>query len=97
MQRITKQKIIVDPGSQLSYQSHAKRQEHWVVISGNAEVVLDESEHKLGPGESIMIPVGAKHRMRNPGTEPLVFVEIQTGTYFGEDDIVRYEDDYNRA
>ncbi|MBC85895.1 MAG: mannose-1-phosphate guanylyltransferase/mannose-6-phosphate isomerase [Bdellovibrionaceae bacterium] len=90
-------KITVDPGAQLSYQSHAKRQEHWVVISGKAEVVLDGESNSLGPGESIMIPVGAKHRMRNPGTEPVVFVEVQTGTYFGEDDIVRYEDDYNRA
>ena len=90
-------KITVDPGAQLSYQSHAKRQEHWVVISGTAEVVLDGETHELGPGESIMIPVGAKHRMRNPADVPLVFVEVQTGSYFGEDDIVRYEDDYNRA
>lgn len=89
--------ITVDPGQQLSYQSHAKREEHWVVISGVAEVVLDEKVHSLKGGEHIFIPKGAKHRMRNPGKEPLVFVEVQTGSYFGEDDIVRYQDDYNRV
>lgn len=89
--------ITVDPGQQLSYQSHAKREEHWVVVSGQAEVVLDEKVHSLKGGEHIFIPKGAKHRMRNPGKEPLVFVEVQTGSYFGEDDIVRYQDDYNRV
>lgn len=89
-------RVTIDPGAQLSYQSHAKRSEHWVIISGRAEVVLNEKVIGLGPGESIHIPVGAKHRMRNPGDQPLVFVEVQTGSYFGEDDIVRYQDDYNR-
>ena len=89
--------ITVDPGQQLSYQSHAKREEHWVIVSGQAEVVLDEKVHSLKSGEHIFIPKGAKHRMRNPGKEPLVFVEVQTGSYFGEDDIVRYQDDYNRV
>ena len=89
--------ITVDPGQQLSYQSHQKRSEHWVVISGTAEVVLDDKVNKLGAGDYIFIPQGGKHRMRNPGTEPLVFVEVQTGSYFGEDDIERYEDDYNRV
>lgn len=88
--------ITVDPGQQLSYQSHQKRSEHWVIISGQAEVVLDDKVNKLSTGNYIFIPQGAKHRMRNPGTEPLVFVEVQTGSYFGEDDIQRYEDDYNR-
>jgi mannose-1-phosphate guanylyltransferase/mannose-6-phosphate isomerase len=89
--------ITVDPGQQLSYQSHKKRAEHWVVVSGMAEVVLNDKVHALKSGESIHIPLGAKHRMRNPGVSPLVFVEVQTGVYFGEDDIERYQDDYNRV
>jgi mannose-1-phosphate guanylyltransferase/mannose-1-phosphate guanylyltransferase/mannose-6-phosphate isomerase len=90
-------KITIDPGQQLSYQSHAKRSEHWVVISGRGEVTLNEKVIALLPGQSVHIPVGAKHRIRNPGQEPLIFVEVQTGSYFGEDDIVRYLDDYNRV
>ena len=90
-------RITVDPGAQLSYQSHNKRAEHWIVISGEAEVVLNDEVIPRGPGEHIYIPVNAKHRVRNNGTAPLVFVEVQTGSYFGEDDIIRYEDDYNRA
>jgi mannose-1-phosphate guanylyltransferase/mannose-6-phosphate isomerase len=89
-------RVTIDAGAQLSYQSHTKRSEHWVIISGRAEVILNEKTIPLSPGESIHIPVGAKHRMRNPGDQPLVFVEVQTGTYFGEDDIKRYADDYNR-
>lgn len=89
-------RITVDPGAQLSYQSHTKRNEHWIVISGKAEVTLNEKVIPLGAGESIYIPAGSKHRMRNPDTTPLIFVEVQTGSYFGEDDIVRYKDDYNR-
>jgi mannose-1-phosphate guanylyltransferase/mannose-6-phosphate isomerase len=90
-------RITIDPGAQLSYQSHAKRSEHWTVISGNGEVTLNEKKIPMVPGESIHIPVGAKHRIRNPGQAPLIFVEVQTGSYFGEDDIVRYLDDYNRV
>lgn len=89
--------ITVHAGHQLSYQSHKKRSEHWVVISGEAEVVLNDETHKLKPGDSIEIPQGSKHRMRNPGTTPLIFTETQTGSYFGEDDITRYEDDYSRV
>lgn len=89
-------RITIDPGARLSYQSHQQRAEHWVVISGLAEVTLNEKIIELKPGQSIDIPQGAKHRVRNPGTQPLILVEIQTGTYFGEDDIVRYQDDYNR-
>lgn len=89
-------KITVDPGQQLSYQSHDQRAEHWVVVSGEGEVVLNDEIKRLHPGESVYIPVKTKHRMRNPGTQPLVFVEVQTGAYFGEDDIVRYQDDYQR-
>jgi mannose-1-phosphate guanylyltransferase/mannose-1-phosphate guanylyltransferase/mannose-6-phosphate isomerase len=89
-------KITVDPGAQLSYQSHDQRSEHWVVVAGEGEIVLNDSVKTLRPGESIFIPAKAKHRMRNPGTQPLIFVEVQTGAYFGEDDIVRYQDDYRR-
>ncbi len=90
-------KITIDPGAQLSYQSHHQRAEYWVVISGQAELTLDEKKMAMQPGQSVYIPVGAKHRMKNSGNAPLVFIEIQTGAYFGEDDIVRYLDDYNRV
>ncbi len=89
-------KVTVDPGGQLSYQSHLHRSEHWVIISGQGQVVLNEKTIDVKAGEYIHIPAGAKHRIRNSSTEPLVFVEVQTGTYFGEDDITRYKDDYNR-
>lgn len=89
-------KITIDPGAQLSYQSHSHRSEHWVMIAGSAEVVLDEKVIPLARGQFVHIPEGSKHRIRNPGKTPLIFVEVQTGTYFGEDDIVRYQDDYNR-
>ena len=93
-----KSKVIrVDPGQQLSYQSHAKRAEHWVVIRGNPEVVLNDEVHRPKPGEHIYIPLGAKHRMRNTTKETVEFVEVQVGSYFGEDDIVRYQDDYKRS
>lgn len=93
-----KSKVIhVNPGQQLSYQSHKKRAEHWVIIKGHPEVVLNDVLHKLHPGENIYIPLGAKHRIRNPGNEVVEFVEVQVGTYFGEDDITRYQDDYKRS
>jgi mannose-1-phosphate guanylyltransferase/mannose-1-phosphate guanylyltransferase/mannose-6-phosphate isomerase len=94
-----KSKVIhVNPGQQLSYQSHAKRAEHWVIVQGTPEVVLNDVVHRLSPGESIYIPQGAKHRIRNPSKDVLVeFIEVQVGTYFGEDDIVRYQDDYQRS
>jgi mannose-1-phosphate guanylyltransferase/mannose-1-phosphate guanylyltransferase/mannose-6-phosphate isomerase len=89
--------IKVDPDAQLSYQSHSQRSEHWIIIEGQAEVVLDGETRQYSAGDHVFIPKGAKHRMRNPGEIPLVFVEVQTGSYFGEDDIVRYEDDYDRV
>jgi len=89
-------KITLDPGGRISYQTHAKRAEHWIVVAGRGEVTLDDKLISVGPGESVHIPVGAKHRIHNPEKSPLVFVEVQTGTYFGEDDIVRYQDDYSR-
>ncbi len=93
-----KSKILwVDAGQQLSYQSHRHRSEHWVVVSGHPEVVLNDKVLRPQPGEAVYIPLGAKHRIRNPTTEPVQIVEVQLGTYFGEDDIIRYEDDYDRA
>lgn len=90
-------RITVWPGQKLSYQSHAKRSEHWVIVSGQAQVVLDSKEISLKAGEHIFIPVGSKHRIGNIGPEVLEFIEVQTGAYFGEDDIVRYSDDYGRS
>lgn len=92
-----RKRITVNPGQRLSLQSHQHRAEEWTVESGEADVTLNDEVIRLGPGESIIIPQGARHRASNPGDVPLVFTEIQTGTYFGEDDIKRYEDDYERA
>ena len=89
-------RIEVNPGHRLSYQYHHHRQEFWTIVEGEAVVVLDEVEHVLKYGESIFIPLGAKHRIENRGSKLLVFVEVQTGAYFGEDDIVRIADDYSR-
>lgn len=90
-------KITVHPGKRLSLQSHKKRSEHWVVIKGTGVVIQDTAEIKVKPNTQIFIPVGQKHRIQNTGNKPLIFIEVQTGTYFKEDDITRYEDDYNRT
>ena len=90
-------RLTVDPGQRLSYQSHVHRAEHWVIVAGRARVTLDGAEIDLDPGDAIDIPKGAAHRVSNPGPVELVFVEVQLGDYFGEDDIVRYSDDYGRA
>ncbi len=93
-----KSKIIsVDPRAQISYQSHTKRTENWIIIKGQGEVVLDNKVISVKLGDSVQIPLGAKHRMRNTGNSVLEFIEVQTGSYFGEDDITRFEDDYNRV
>lgn len=89
--------IQVNPGQRLSLQSHSKRSETWVVVQGTAHVELDEDIMILSVGQSIFIPLGAKHRLHNMSSEILEVIEVQTGTYFGEDDIVRHEDDYQRA
>lgn len=89
-------RIEVNPGQRLSYQYHHKRQEQWTVIEGEATVVLDGEDNTVKYGESIFIPLGAKHRIENRTDKMVVFIEVQTGTYFGEDDIVRVEDDYDR-
>ncbi len=89
-------KITVKPGERLSYQYHHKRSEVWTVVSGIATITLDDEISLHTYGETILIPQGTKHRVENRGTNDLVFIEVQHGTYFGEDDIVRIEDDYNR-
>jgi mannose-6-phosphate isomerase-like protein (cupin superfamily) len=90
-------RIIVAPGKRLSYQRHSRRAEHWFVVNGTATVILDDVEHEVKSGESIDIELGQAHRCENRGTTPVVFIEVQHGTYFGEDDIERIEDDFGRA
>ena len=90
-------RLSVLPKSRLSLQSHNKRSEHWVVIAGTARVTCGETVSDCGPGESTMIPVQTKHRLENPGTVSLEMVEVQYGPYLGEDDIVRYQDEYGRS
>ena len=89
-------RIIVKPGQRLSYQFHYKRSEAWVVVQGEAVATLDDVATTYKVGEVIIVPVGTKHRVENRQDEDLKFIEVQTGTYFGEDDIVRLEDDYGR-
>jgi mannose-6-phosphate isomerase len=90
-------RIEVLPHKRLSYQKHARRAEHWFVVEGSALVTLDGRELTLKAGAAIDIPVGAAHRVENPGSDPLVFIEVQRGDYLGEDDIVRLEDDFGRT
>jgi mannose-6-phosphate isomerase-like protein (cupin superfamily) len=90
-------RIVVHPGKRLSYQRHAQRAEHWFIVSGTAVVTLDGVETTLHAGDSIDIPREGAHRIANPGDDDLVFVEVQHGSYFGEDDIERLEDDYGRV
>jgi len=92
-----KSKVIrVDAGQKISYQSHAKRAEHWIIVKGEAVVILNDKEVPLKTGEHIFIPQGAKHRIINNSAAAVEFIEVQVGSYFGEDDIVRYSDDYGR-
>ena len=88
--------ITVNPSSRLSLQRHQKRAEHWVVIEGEACVTIEKSVTFAGEGAVFDIAFGQTHRIENIGKVPLVFIEVQTGTYFGEDDIERIEDDYGR-
>ena len=90
-------RIEVLPGKRLSYQKHAQRAEHWFVVQGTAKVTLDDREINVSAGEAIDIAVGSAHRVENPGEELLVFIEVQRGSYLGEDDIVRLQDDFGRA
>lgn len=90
-------RIVVLPGKRLSYQKHAQRCEHWMVVSGQAKVTLDGQDSLLKLGDYIDIPIGAAHRVENPGAEKLTFIEVQRGAYLGEDDIVRLQDDFGRT
>ena len=89
-------RIEVDPGGRLSYQYHHKRSEAWTIIDGVGDITLNGVTKEYKVGETILIPQGVKHRIENKKSEKVVFIEVQTGTYFGEDDIVRYEDKYSR-
>lgn len=89
-------RLEVLPSKRLSYQKHARRAEHWFVVRGIAKVTLNGQEFLVKKGESIDIPVGAAHRVENPENTLLVFIETQIGDYFGEDDIIRLEDDFGR-
>ena len=95
--RFQVKRIFVKPGAALSLQSHHHRSEHWIVVEGTAKVTLDDDVKLVSEGESIYIPIGASHRMENPGKLPMLLIEVQTGSYLGEDDIVRYEDLYKRS
>lgn len=89
--------IVVHPDKRLSYQRHAHRSEHWFIVQGSGQVVLDGKTRDIGVGDAVDVPVGGLHRIGNIGTEPLVFIEVQLGDYLGEDDIERVEDDFGRA
>jgi mannose-1-phosphate guanylyltransferase/mannose-6-phosphate isomerase len=89
-------RIVVHPGGRLSLQKHHHRAEHWVVVRGAAEVTLNDKVQLVHENESIYLPIGATHRLANPGKIDVELIEVQTGSYFGEDDIVRIDDVYNR-
>ena len=95
--RFQVKRIMVHPGASLSLQSHFHRSEHWIVVEGTARVTVDETVKLVTENQSVYIPLGAVHRMENPGRVPMVLIEVQTGAYVGEDDIVRYEDVYARG
>ncbi len=90
-------RIEVLPGKRLSYQKHSQRAEHWVVVQGTARITLDGREIIVRTGEAIDIAVDTAHRVENPGDQTLIFIEVQRGSYLGEDDIVRLQDDFGRA
>ena len=96
-ERFQVKRIVVKPGASLSLQKHHHRAEHWIVVSGTAEVTCDDKVFLLGENQSTYIPLGSKHRLRNPGKVPLELIEVQSGHYLGEDDIVRFDDVYGRA
>ena len=94
--RFQVKRICVKPGAALSLQSHKYRSEHWIVVEGKAKVTIDSEITLVEEGQSVYVPQGAIHRMENPGTQNMLLIEVQIGTYFGEDDIIRYADDYAR-
>ena len=95
--RFQVKRIVVHPGAALSLQSHHHRSEHWIVVEGTARVTVGEEVRLVTENQSVYIPLGAVHRMENPGKVPMVLIEVQTGSYLGEDDIIRYEDVYARG
>ena len=95
-ERFKVKNIEVKPGHRLSLQKHHHRTEHWVVVSGTAEVQLNEDKQLLGENQSMYIPLGCMHRLSNPGKIPLKIIEVQSGPYLEEDDIERFEDDHGR-
>lgn len=95
--RFQVKRIVVHPGAALSLQSHHHRAEHWIVVQGTAKVTIDDKVQLVSENQSVYIPLGAVHRMENPGKLPMVLIEVQTGSYLGEDDIIRYEDVYSRG
>lgn len=95
--RFQVKRIVVHPGAALSLQSHHHRAEHWIVVEGTAQVTVDDEVKLISENQSVYVPLGAVHRMENPGKMPMVLIEVQTGSYLGEDDIIRYEDVYARG
>lgn len=95
--RFQVKRIMVKPGGVLSLQSHRHRAEHWIVVAGTAEVTIGDNVQLVAENQSVYIPLGEKHRMANPGKVPMLLIEVQTGAYLGEDDIIRYEDIYDRS
>ena len=87
---------MVKPGGMLSLQSHHHRSEHWIVVAGTAKVTIEKNVQLVTENQGVYIPLGAVHRLSNPGQLPMYLIEVQTGSYLGEDDIVRYEDVYDR-
>ncbi len=94
--RFQVKRIVVNPGGALSLQSHVHRAEHWIVVQGTARVTVDAEVTMVTENQSVYVPLGAIHRLENPGKVPVVLIEVQTGAYLGEDDIIRYEDVYSR-
>lgn len=90
-------RIEVIPGERLSLQKHHHRSEHWIVVSGTALVTCGDQQRVVNVNESTFIPIGHQHRLENPGKIPLVIIEVQSGEYLGEDDIIRFDDDYDRC
>ena len=95
--RFQGKRIVVSPGHKLSLQKHFHRAEHWVVVNGTALVTRDDERILVRENESIYLPLGTRHRLENPGRIPLTLIEVQSGAYLGEDDIVRFDDTYGRS
>jgi mannose-6-phosphate isomerase len=89
-------RLVVKPGQRISYQSHQKRSEHWFIVSGTGVAMIDDKEISIQPGDTVDVGLTVKHRIGNTGEEDLILIEVQTGTYFEEDDIERFSDDYER-